>query len=74
VQYFVSELRTIRECNKRAQTFLAPIIEKRDIQEKKGDYKKPNDSVEWVSIASLCLAPSFCSVKLLGLAFIFLVS
>lgn len=48
MQYFVSELRTIRKCNEKAQEFLAPILKQRDIQEKSGDFKKPNDSVEWL--------------------------
>lgn len=27
---------------------LAPILQEREIQEKSGDYKKPNDSIEWL--------------------------
>ncbi|KAG0646226.1 Cytochrome P450 monooxygenase [Hyphodiscus hymeniophilus] len=48
VQYFIPELRTCWQSNRRAQELLAPIIAKRQVEEKNDDYKKPIDSIQWV--------------------------
>lgn len=48
VQYFISELRTIWECNARARDLLAPIIQQRESLARLGEYKKPNDAIEWL--------------------------
>jgi hypothetical protein len=48
VQYFIPELRTIWHCNRRARDLLAPVLARRQEFEKKPDFKKPIDSIEWL--------------------------
>ena len=48
MQYFISELRTVRKCNARARDLLSPIIQQRQTRERNGDLKKPNDAIEWL--------------------------
>lgn len=50
VQFFIPELRSVWDCNRRAQDILAPILAQRVAGEKKRDHKhkKPHDSIEWL--------------------------
>ena len=48
VQYFIPEVRNIWQCNARARDLVVPILRQREIQGKLGDYKKPNDAIEWL--------------------------
>ncbi|KAI9039231.1 cytochrome P450 [Aspergillus affinis] len=48
VQFFIPELRTVWNCNSKAQELLSPILRERQNNENKEDYKKPNDSIEWL--------------------------
>ncbi|KUL87830.1 hypothetical protein ZTR_03135 [Talaromyces verruculosus] len=48
VQYFIPELRTVWHCNCRARELVAPIIAQRKLLEKDTDFKKPNDSIQWL--------------------------
>ncbi|KAK1141873.1 hypothetical protein N8T08_008386 [Aspergillus melleus] len=48
VQFFIPELRTVWDCNSKAQELLSPILRERHINENKADWKKPNDSIEWL--------------------------
>jgi len=50
VQFFIPELRSVWDCNRRAQDILAPILAERIATEKNRDqkYKKPHDSIEWL--------------------------
>ena len=46
-QFFIPELRTVWDCNRRAQNIITPILADRVVREKSRDFKKPVDSVEW---------------------------
>lgn len=46
-QFFIPELRTVWDCNRRARDIIAPILADRVVREKNRDFKKPLDSVEW---------------------------
>lgn len=46
-QFFIPELRSVWHCNRRARDIIAPILADRVAREKKGDHKKPLDSIEW---------------------------
>ena len=48
MQFFIPELRTVWDCNSKAQELLLPILRERHINENKPDWKKPNDSIEWL--------------------------
>ncbi|EAW13530.1 cytochrome P450 [Aspergillus clavatus NRRL 1] len=53
-QFFIPELRAVWKCNERAQALLTPVLHQRQAQEASaskgggGEYKKPNDSIEWL--------------------------
>ncbi|KAH8433979.1 cytochrome P450 [Aspergillus melleus] len=48
VQFFIPELRTVWQCNSKAQELLSPILRERQVNENETGYKKPNDSIEWL--------------------------
>ncbi|KAH8802448.1 cytochrome P450 [Xylogone sp. PMI_703] len=48
VQYFISDLRTVWQSNRRARNLLAPIIARRQVKERNAGYDKPNDCIQWV--------------------------
>lgn len=71
VQHFFSEVRNIWKYNARARDLVAPILRQRDMQRRLGDYKKPNDAIEWLRDAvqeSDATDPQFHGISQLFLA------